>query len=245
MENKEWFSSWFNTKYYHLLYNNRDFKEAEFFIQNLISQLKPKAGDKILDLACGKGRHSIFLANQAYKVLGVDLSEESIAYASQFKTENLDFQICDMRYLTYQNEFDYVFNLFTSFGYFDHKEDELKVLMGVFNSLKSNGILVIDYLNVDFVKTTMIANEVIWREDVKFDISRRIENGFIYKKIEVTDKDFNQTFEEKVRAISLQDFNELAHHSGFEVLQVYGNYNLEKFSIELPRLILVAQKRNS
>ena len=85
---KEWFESWFDTIYYHKLYNNRDNKEANFFILNLISYLKPNKSAKILDLACGKGRHSIILNKLGYNVLGVDLSPSNIQYANQYQNKN-------------------------------------------------------------------------------------------------------------------------------------------------------------
>ena len=78
---QEWFEQWFDTKYYHILYKNRDFEEARQFIDNLIGYLDPPKKSKILDLACGKGRFSLYLAEKGYDLTGVDLSQESIEYA--------------------------------------------------------------------------------------------------------------------------------------------------------------------
>ena len=75
---KEWFKDWFNTSYYHTLYKHRDESEAHRFIDHLCAYLKVKKGSKILDLACGKGRHALHLAKKGYQTTGVDLSEESI-----------------------------------------------------------------------------------------------------------------------------------------------------------------------
>ena len=75
---KEWFESWFDTVYYHKLYKNRDNKEANFFILNLIRYLKPNKNAKILDLACGKGRHSKFLSNLGYNVVAADIDQEKL-----------------------------------------------------------------------------------------------------------------------------------------------------------------------
>ena len=57
----EWFKNWFNSPYYHILYKERDSYEAEYFIDNLIIYLKIAENSKIIDIACGKGRHSIYL----------------------------------------------------------------------------------------------------------------------------------------------------------------------------------------
>ena len=83
-----WFSSWFDTPYYHTLYKHRNDEEAELFVHNLMQYIQPAANSRLLDLACGKGRHSTFLAknNPAIQVVGVDLSPNSITYAQAQNT---------------------------------------------------------------------------------------------------------------------------------------------------------------
>src|SRR5690554_6600617 len=127
----EWFETWFDTPYYHILYQNRDFSEAEKFINNLLDYLKLPKDANCLDLACGKGRHSVFLNKKGLQVTGVDLSENSIQEAKPFENETLKFDTHDMREVYKKNTYDIVFNLFTSFGYFDSSEDNLKVLKSV------------------------------------------------------------------------------------------------------------------
>ncbi len=78
MENHPWFKDWFNSPYYHQLYFNRDEKEAAAFIDKLINYLQPAPNASMLDVACGKGRHSIHLAEKGFDVTGIDLSEDSI-----------------------------------------------------------------------------------------------------------------------------------------------------------------------
>ena len=84
MSKKEWFATWFETDYYHTLYKYRDKAEAEHFIEHLIEELNAEKGSKVLDLACGKGRHSITLHELGMDVLGADLSSNSIGMAQQF-----------------------------------------------------------------------------------------------------------------------------------------------------------------
>ena len=79
----EWFESWFNSEYYHILYKNRDYAEAEKFISRLMDFLCPKPDAKFVDIACGKGRHAIFINKLGYDVVGYDLSEESILEANK------------------------------------------------------------------------------------------------------------------------------------------------------------------
>ena len=117
--NNKWYKSWFNTEYYHILYKNRSTIEAESFIKKLIKELKLKKNSSLLDLACGKGRHSIYLNKLGFKVTGVDLSSQNIAYAKKFSNKRLSFFKHDMR-LPINQKFDAIFNLFTSFGYFEN-----------------------------------------------------------------------------------------------------------------------------
>ena len=120
--NENWFSDWFNTSYYHLLYKDRNESEANFFIENIIKHLDPKSDARILDVACGKGRHSHIINQLGYNVTGIDLSKNSIEEAKKKENEKLNFAVHDMREAFKSSSFDYVFNLFTSFGYFnDHK----------------------------------------------------------------------------------------------------------------------------
>ena len=124
---KEWFESWFDTHYYHVLYKNRDHSEAEVFIKNLFNELAIQPGVNVLDLACGKGRHSIFVNSLGFDTTGVDLSTKSIAEAKINESETLRFFEHDMRNPLPNSEFGLVLNLFTSFGYFDCDDDNLAV----------------------------------------------------------------------------------------------------------------------
>ena len=132
MKNKDWFSSWFNTTYYHILYKDRNDDEAQQFMCNITSFLKLEKDAHILDLPCGKGRHSIFLNSLGYKVTGGDLSENSIKHAQKFENDSLKFKVKDMRQ-SFNNQYDTVFNLFTSFGYFEKDEDDILVLQNMKN----------------------------------------------------------------------------------------------------------------
>src|SRR6478609_7587991 len=113
--NSNWFENWFDTDYYHLLYRHRDDDEAHEFIGALLAHLNPLPGQKALDLACGRGRHSVYLNSKNLDVTGVDLSKSSIAFAKKYENETLHFEVQDMRKSMGINKYDYIFNLFTSF----------------------------------------------------------------------------------------------------------------------------------
>ncbi|WP_413531939.1 class I SAM-dependent methyltransferase [Empedobacter brevis] len=239
----QWFVKWFNSPYYHILYKNRSLTEAEDFIKKITDYLHLPKHAKILDLACGKGRHSITLNKLGFDVLGIDLSEESIKYAKQFENETLKFEKHDMREVYHPNEFDAVFNLFTSFGYFEEYEDNFKVFEAVKEQIKSNGIFVFDYLNAEKTVATMIPYEEKLIDGILFKITKSIENGFIKKEIDFTDKGEDFHFEEFVRLIYFNDFKKIYETEGFILDKVFGNYNLDAFDEKSSdRLILVLNK---
>ena len=95
-ETDQWYTSWFDTPFYHILYKDRDTEEASFFMKKLTSFLELSKNETILDLACGKGRHAKYLNKMGFDVTGVDLSTSSIEYAKQFENENLHFEVHDM-----------------------------------------------------------------------------------------------------------------------------------------------------
>ncbi len=244
-KSKNWFASWFDSPHYHILYKNRDYKEAEYFLQKLTDYLKPKSTDKILDLACGAGRHSIFLNKLGLNVTGVDLSKNSIETAKEFENDNLNFAVHDMREVYQENEFDYVFNMFTSFGYFESNEENIKMLRSVEKTLKPGGTFVLDFFNAHQVVRDLVKQETKEIEGVEFQLSRELIDGQIIKHINFTDENKTFSFQEKVQAIDLTQFETLFSHTGLKIIATFGDYSLEKFNPEQSeRLILIAQKAN-
>jgi len=241
---KEWFSSWFDTSYYHTLYKHRDDSEASLFIDNITNYLQLDKGAICWDLCCGKGRHSLYLNKKEFRVIGTDLSEQSILEANKSANNTLEFYTHDMRKLFRTNYFDVVFNLFTSFGYFESRQDDLNVFSSIAKSLKSNGLFVFDFLNADYVKNSMIENDSKTVEGITFHISKIIENNTIIKNIDFEDNSEKFHFEERVKLFEKQYFEGLAKDCNLEIINSFGNYQLEKFEVNSsPRLILVLQKK--
>lgn len=237
-----WFKEWFNSRYYHLLYGKRDENEAETFIHHLVDVLQPPAKSRFLDLACGKGRHSMQIANLGFDVFGVDLSEESIKAASQYSKANLHFEVHDMRLPFKLQYFDYVLNLFTSFGYFDAVNDNLQTLLSVHQNLKPNGIFVQDYFNANKVIQMMIPHEIKTIEGIAFEIKKHIEGKQIYKSIKFSDEGVDYQFCEQVSLFNIDDFKQLYSEAGFEILNVYGSYQLAPFDFQnSDRLIIISK----
>lgn len=235
----EWFSNWFNSPYYHLLYKNRDFSEAEQFIDALTQKFAFKNTDTFLDLACGKGRHAIYLNRKGYKVTGLDIAPESIAAANLSANANLQFAVHDMRKpLDAFGKFDYILNLFTSFGYFENDEDNYKTIEAIKNGLTPAGSLILDFMNTHKIVRDLVKSETKTVEHITFNITRNIENDFIIKRISFTDNGHSYHFEERVNALSIAQFENYFKASGLKVKNIFGNYGLEPFDINnSPRMI--------
>ncbi|MES2622573.1 MAG: class I SAM-dependent methyltransferase, partial [Bacteroidota bacterium] len=241
MEEKEWFEDWFDSPYYHLLYQNRSEEEAADFIKRISTILSIPSGAKVLDAACGKGRHSRTLAELGFDVTGIDLSKNSIAYAKQFETEHLKFAVNDIRDVYKENEFDYVFNLFSSFGYSEEEKEDYKAMNAFAGNLKPGGTLVLDYINSEVAVKGMKPKEIIPRGSIQFHIQKRLENGFIKKKIGFLAEGEDHTFEEQLKVINLFKFENMLKEGRFELKKEYGDYELNDFIPSVsPRLILVA-----
>ena len=236
---EKWYSSWFDTPYYHILYKERNYREAQVFMDNLTHYLNLPEKATVLDLACGKGRHSIYLNQLGFTVLGADLSENSIVEANKNANETLHFKVHDMRE-PFEEKFDAIFNLFTSFGYFENDDDNLTTLKAIKESLSDYGFAVIDFMNVSQVIETLVPEEIKTMEGIDFHIKRYLKENHIYKEIDFEDQGQKFHFTEKVKALTLKDFEDLMEEAGIYLLDIFGDYKLKKFhKTESERLIMI------
>ena len=239
-----WFERWFDSPHYHTLYKHRDEHEARYFIENLIHHLKPPANANMLDLACGRGRHSKFLHELGFRVTGVDLSPASIEYAQQFAAEGLQFEVHDMRNTLCSNMYDYVFNLFTSFGYFDSDYENLRAIDTMATALNRGGILVLDYLNAGIISAQNQTSEEKVIDGLRFTIKRRIHGKFVVKDITVESQQGVSYFSEQVELLQKDDFERYFSAVGLSSEACFGNYDLSMFNpSESPRMIFIARKQ--
>lgn len=235
----KWFTSWFDTPFYHILYKDRDDTEAHAFMDTLTNYLNIPEGGSILDLACGKGRHARYLNKIGYEVTGLDLSANSIKFAKQFENHRLRFEVHDMS-KPYHKTFDAVFNLFTSFGYFDKDEDNLNTIKAIKTNLNASGFAVIDFMNSEFVIDTLVPEETKTVDGIDFHLKRYVEDGYIVKHIKFNAMGDDFTFEERVRGFTLKDFETLFEKADVHLLDVFGDYKLNKFNPKTSeRLVMV------
>jgi len=242
-EGAEWFEEWFDSPFYHVLYKNRDIKEAHTFISNLINFLKPNVNSLFLDVACGKGRHSMYLNKLGFQVDGFDLSLNSINDAKKNETDTLKFYTNDIREPLKVNKYDYAFNLFTSFGYFDSDNDNQIAINSIAQSIKNEGIVVLDFMNCNKVINNLTKVEGKLVDNVCFNITREFTGGYIIKNICFNQDGTDYSFQEKVKAISLKDFKTYFSKANLKIEAIFGDYNLTPFNEETSdRLIIIAKK---
>lgn len=237
-----WFVNWFDSPYYHVLYKNRDNQEAKYFIDNIINYLKIKNDSKIIDIACGNGRHAVYLNQLGFQVIGVDLSENNISFAKKKENEKLSFFQHDMRNPFKLNEFNLALNLFTSFGYFDNDKDNQKAMISMSQNLKKDGILIIDFMNVKKIISNLVKSEKKEINNITFKITREIVKNQIIKSIKITDNNKQYTFQEKVNILTLNQFSQLIKKAGLTIIDIFGDYKLSSFNANCSdRLILVCK----
>lgn len=212
-------------------------------MRKLIRDIGLGSGAKVLDLACGSGRHSRTLHSLGMKVTGIDQSEEAIAEAVRQAKDGIEFFVHDMRGLFWAEHFDLVVNLFTSFGYFHSIDDDLKVLNGVHDSLRIGGHFVLDFMNVNLAIARLVPTETIERDGVEFRISRRLKDGMIIKNIEVIDGELTLNFTEEVDALTPEQLLNYHAEAGLEVKHVFGDYDLSAFDPTVsPRFIILSER---
>lgn len=238
MNKREWFGEWFDSPYYHILYRHRDMVEAQQFITNVLEKCKPKSGSKFLDVACGRGRHSIYLNQMGFDVTGIDISDINLEAARVYENEHLHFVNHDMRQVFRPGHFDFIFNFFTSFGFFDTKEEHDLAITAISKNLINGGYFLIDFLNPYVVINDLVEAETKIIDGIKFNISRKFDGEFIYKDIVINHSGEIQYFQEKVKAIVKDEFLEYFDHAGLRVIGKFGDYELNKYKKEKSRRLI-------
>jgi len=238
----EWFEQWFGEEYLQL-YPHRDGEDARRVIA-LIAGTVALHRAQVLDLACGPGRHAEHLAAHGATVTGFDLSMPLLSRAKRHSSGVRRWVRGDMRLLPFCGGiFDLVVNLFTSFGYFAEDPEHLAVIRDVARTLTPGGMLVMDYLNADFVRSNLVANEQVVLGSRRVEIERKLTDGgrFVVKEMHLANE--GRSFLERVRLFSQDDLVQMMEDAGLTVTARFGSYDGDPLSSDSPRTILMAELR--
>lgn len=245
-----WFEHWFDSPLYEALYAHRDYDDAHLLAELIARHAPVDRYQRLLDVACGRGRHSLNFAQRGYQVTGVDLAPSAIQKAkNQAKNAGVEaqFVIGDMRNALHDH-FDLIVNLFTSFGYFPTDEENEQPLKAMAEMLNPNGQIWIDFLNPVFVRNTLVSDDRGQIPGWEFVIKRWVDHGAVQKEIHLVQPDTGdeQIFRECVRLLDLQWFENTSAQFGLRLVHVFGNYNGEVYFPESsPRMIMQLESVNS
>ena len=250
---KPWYVAAFDRRWLDL-YPRRNDDEARANAPAIAKLLGLRAGDAILDVSCGAGRYARALAARGMRVTGVDLSEELLEDA-RIRSGALpgapSYYRCDSRRLPFANQFRGAMSMFTSFGYFEGRADDVAIFRGVARALVTGGRFLLDFLNEAEVRSTLVPEEILTRGPVRFAIRRRIAEGpfgpAVYKSVQVTNTRGDAprgSFEERVRLYDAAEVAALLEEAGLHpVGEPMGDLHGRALNAAAPRLILVAEKR--
>jgi len=243
---KPWYTTWFDTAYYRLLYRHRNEGEAARFLKRLLHYLHLPPHARILDLACGRGRHTRILAQHGYQVVGIDIATNALREAQKQASPNEQYILHDMRQPLPRAPYELICNLFTSFGYFDTDDEDQQVFYHIAAALHPQGDCIIDYLNVHYTKAHLKSSEELQIGGVQFHIQRQLTPTHIIKTIRCVDPTgVEQTFYERVRLYTVEDLHFMAKKAGLTPLSHFGDYQLRAYHPQhSPRAIVHFRKND-
>jgi SAM-dependent methyltransferase len=243
-----WFQDeniWIKT--FPFMFNEERLKSSEKQVNQLL-ELTGFTGKEVLDLCCGPGRHSVLLARKGFRVTAVDGSTFLLNKARERGKEagvEVEWIQQDMREFVRPEAFGLAINIFTSFGYFDEEEDDMKVLANIHASLKPGGILVMELMSKEnlamvFQPTTSQqlpdGTTLVQRHHVYDDWTRARNEWFVIKDGKA------DVFHFDLRVYSGSELRQRLNQEGFSEVKLYGDLEGNAFDHEKDRLCVVARK---
>ena len=236
----DWFEDWFGEEYL-ALYTHRDEMEAERVAELIESRVRLRPDSRALDLACGAGRHQRELSDHWWTV-GLDLSP-SLLRVARPADRAAPLVRADMRTLPFHDcAFDLVVNLFTSFGYFSEDREHQRVIGEVARVTCPGGWFVLDYLNPEHVRRTLVPTDVRTVGQHTIEQERAISDDGRFVRKTITIGEFGRTFVERVRLFEPRELSGMVEASGFAVVELLGDYAGTPLDGRSTRTILVARR---
>lgn len=243
-DTKPWYEAFFGADYLVQYEHTTTTQEVDGLEK--ILHLRPKS--RILDLACGAGRHAIELAARGYAVVGYDLSEALLRAAranARRAGVKVTFVRGDMRDLPWKGEFDAAINMFTSFGYFDREAEDRKVLVGVAAALRPRGKFLMERFNRDSMAANLPSQSWEVRGDgsiVLYDDTFDVLRGRYETRQIVIDREGTREHRGSVRAYTFPELKEFFDDAGLFVHRVLGGLDRSPYTAHSRRMVLYAVK---
>ena len=236
----EWFEEWFGEEYLQL-YPHRDDAEAEQAIRLVVAATGFEPGWRVLDVACGAGRHARALRRAGARCFGVDLSAALLRIARGVTDAPL--VRADMRLLPIRPGSMYLtVNLFTSFGYFDREAEHALALAEMISTVREGGWFVMDFLNPAAVRAGLVPVERVSLGGRQVEIRRELSsNGHHVTKTILTGD--HRRFQERVRLFEPAEIAGMLSAAGVDVCRRYGDYGGAPLGPGSPRTILAGRRQ--
>lgn len=244
---KDWWKTYFDENYIFFWKERGMFRHTTREVNFVVKNIPIKKSDRILDLCCGHGRHSIEFAKRGYKVSGLDFSNYELNIARKdAKARNLDidFRQGDARNFKYPKKFDVVLNMFTAFGY-GTKEDDRKIIRSVSKSLNKGGKLFIDLLNFAWLIKNYQPYKVQSLPGVKVIMKRRFDflTSIASEQRTVIKGKKRKTYRNAHRMYTLGELSDLFESEGLKVIKYWGSFKGKSYGIDTKRMLVLARKR--
>ena len=249
MTDTPWYKTFFGEDYLHLYEPVLTSDRTQRDVEGIVNLLALPQGSSILDLCCGHGRHAIPLAQQGYKVTGQDLSEVFLREAEKealAKGVHVDWLHGDMRNIPFEDEFDAVINIFTSFGYLENQDEDQQVLQQVCKALKPGGLFLLEILHREGLMRRFSPHMIehypeglIVLEERSFDLlTSRNEVKITMIDLEGGRKEYKYSH----RVYTLTELVQMLAVAGLQVKAYFGAWDGSALTIDNFRLILLSQK---
>jgi SAM-dependent methyltransferase len=235
----EWFEEWFGQEYLQL-YPHRDAAEAERAVTLILERTGFAPGWRVLDVACGAGRHARAFELAGARCVGLDLSAALLRVARTVTTASL--VRADMRALPVRpGSMDLTVNLFTSFGYFERDAEHAAALHEMVATLRPQGWFVIDFLNPAVVRARLVPRETQRLDGREVTVARSVspDGRYVCKTITTA---AGRRFSERVRLFGADEFADMLADAGVVIRQRFGDYDASPLAADAPRTILFGQR---